>query len=168
MDFALALVVLVLALAALAVPLYRARARLPILPAQNPALDDLLAERDGLYATLRDLDTDRQLDKLGQADYEALREKYMTRAAAVLAELDTLRGTGVDTARNAELEREIAALRRTPLASSASIPAGASSTLSAPLSTAAELPCPNCGRPYRPGDRFCARCGQPFDDAGGR
>lgn len=45
-------------------------------------------ERDHLYATLRELDFDRRSGKLSPADYEAMRQEYEVRAAAVLEELD--------------------------------------------------------------------------------
>jgi len=74
MDFVIALVVLAITLAALAYPLYRARPQSATLNVST--LDDLLAQRDGLYATLRDLEADRQLGKLDEADYAAARQVH--------------------------------------------------------------------------------------------
>jgi hypothetical protein len=114
-------------------------------------LDDLLAQRDGVYATLRDLELDQQLGKLDAADYTTLREKYMTRATEILQELDALRGEGDAQAASAEIEKQVAALRQK----------AERSTQNKEISKASsELHCTNCGRPYTAGDQFCARCGR--------
>lgn len=152
MEFVLAILVLALALAALAYPLYRARTQPVAITAST--LDDLLAQRDGVYATLRDLDTDRQLGKLDAADYTALREKYMARAADILREIDVLRGEGDGRAASDEIEQEVAALRK-------KAPAPVKKVQPAPKAVpeTEQLLCSNCGRPYTAGDKFCARCG---------
>lgn len=147
MDFALAILVMAAALAALAYPLYRTRQQAASLNLST--LDNLLARRDGLYATLRDLELDRQLGKLDDADYNALREKYMTQATEVMQDLDTLQGKGAAAAANATLEQEVSARRqlrdrKNPRADA---------------KTAAGF-CRNCGQSYETGDKFCAKCGQ--------
>ncbi len=153
MDFVLALFVLGSALVVLAYPLYRARAQSLIITGST--LDDLLAQRDGVYATLRDLEQDRELGKLNADDYNALREKYMARAAEILRELDMLKGEGDAQAASAELETEIAALRAYPPA-----PISAQSVPVPAPQRSADLFCTNCGRQYKQGDKFCARCGR--------
>lgn len=148
-------------------------------------LDDLLAQRDGVYATLRDLELDRQLGKLDGADHDALREKYMARASEILRELDRLRGEGGGAA-NAAIEQEVAALRKS--VGKGSAPGGkderretktnrrgaladsaaqherregsnVTSQTSTGKRSGEERFCANCGRPYTAGDKFCARCG---------
>lgn len=145
MDFLLAFAVLIAALAVLAYPLYRAQ-RQPV-RINASTLDNLLAERDGIYATLRDLETDKELGKLDDADYNALREKYMTQAAAVLQELDLLRGQGSAAAASAEIETQVAALRKSPVTKRTSARASSGRH------------CKNCGRACDEGDKFCAKCG---------
>jgi hypothetical protein len=152
MDFVLALFVLASALAVLAYPLYRARTQPVTVNAST--LDDLLSQRDGVYATLRDLEQDKELGKLDAADYDALHEKYIARAAEILQELDALRGEGDAKAASEEIEAEVVAMRKRAPASA----------LVKPLPTAkpakeAELFCTNCGRQHKPGDKFCAKCG---------
>jgi hypothetical protein len=145
MDFVIALLVLAAALAVLAYPLYRAQQQPPAWNAST--LDQLLAQRDGVYATLRDLELDKQLGKLDDADYHALREKYMTQATELLQQLDILQGRGSAAAASDAIEQEIAALR--------------SKTSNAKTTTPQKaMRCANCGRPYKAGDRFCARCGR--------
>jgi hypothetical protein len=142
MDILLGFLLLAAVLAVLAYPLLQARSRSAIF--SGGALNDLLAQRDGLYATLRDLDLDFELGKLDGSDYHARRETYLGRASLALQQLDLLRGAnGEDSTRSEEIEREVAALRRPPAGG-----AGRST-----------LACPNCGRVYNEGDRFCGRCG---------
>ncbi len=158
MEFILALILLAAVFAALAFPFYRPRARAVV--AFSGTLNDLLAQRDGVYATLRDLDLDYQLGKLDATDYQARREKYLTRAAVLLQQLDALRGA--DAAHrdlSEEIEREVAALRRSPKTNDQRRKTGngRSSSVLRPRSSVA---CSNCGRPYASGDRYCAKCGQ--------
>ena len=110
MDFVLTILVLVVTLAALAYPLYRFQTRAAAVNAST--LDDLLAQRDGVYATFRDLELDQQLGKLDSSDYDTLRERYMLHATEILQELDVLRGQGTGQAASAEIEQEVAALRK--------------------------------------------------------
>jgi hypothetical protein len=155
LDIVITLLVLALALAALAYPLYRARTQ--AVPVSASTLDDLLAQRDGVYATLRDLELDQQLNKLDAADYTSLREKYMARATEILLELDALRGEGGAKEASDEIEREVAALRG---GRSASLPGSKDQPTAEPSRRTSESKCPNCGRPYNIGDKFCARCGR--------
>jgi hypothetical protein len=160
MEFILAILVLALAIVALAYPLYRAQAQLSLSGAAT--LDDLLAERDGVYATLRDLELDKELGKLDEADYTALRDKYMIRAGEILRELDALRGEGEGKEASAEIEREVAALRKGTAneAVQATVEQEGSVKVASDVKREqVELRCANCGRPYHVGDKFCARCG---------
>ncbi len=144
MEILVAAVVLALAFAALAWPLYAGRPR--ALGVGSNAAGELMAQRDGAYAMLRDLDQDHELGKLDDADYAARREKYLARAAKVLQELDTLRAQDRSaSARSDEIEQEVAALRKARGRSAAGNEAGK---------------CRKCGQPYKEGDRYCAKCGQ--------
>jgi zinc-ribbon domain len=136
------LIVLAAVLVVLAYPLYLSRPR--AVASSSGAVNDLLAQRDGLYATLRDLDLDFELGKLDGTDYHSRREKYLGRASLVLQQLDRARAaTGQDGGMSDEIEREVAALRR------------AQGMATGPSTHT----CPNCGRVYNEGDRFCGRCG---------
>lgn len=166
MDIVIAVLVLAAALAALAYPMYSAWTQAVTLDAST--LDDLLAQRDGVYATLRDLELDRELGKLDANDYESLRERYMTRATQILQQLDALRGEGATREASVEIEKEVAALRR-PTTDDEPRTTTVDRVTEKPVPTAIaeakppELQCANCGRPYRAGDKFCAQCGQPLD-----
>lgn len=162
MDFVIVVLVLVAALVALAYPLYRAQTQGSGLDAST--LDDVLAQRDGVYATLRDLELDKELGKLDAADYDALREKYMTRATEILQTLDALRGEGSGQQASAEIEREVAAMRKgTTDRKSPTVKETEPPKLepgNADKREASDLFCTNCGRKYKLGDQFCARCGR--------
>ncbi len=147
MDFVIALVVLAITLAALAYPLYRARPQSATLNVST--LDDLLAQRDGLYATLRDLEADRQLGKLDEADYAARRAKYMAQASQVLQALDVVQGKGAATDAGARLEQEVRAQRKTTDRHAARTKDKAAGGF-----------CRHCGKALDAGDKFCAKCGR--------
>lgn len=153
LEFVIAAVLLILVLSALAYPLVRARRREVFAWGGAETLDDLLAQRDGLYASLRDLDQDLALGKLDTPDYERLKSRYMTRAAETLSRLDTIQ---VETQRtddelNKSIESQVLAMRGKAKARPRS---------SADTSHAAGL-CRNCGAPFQAGDKFCGRCGEP-------
>jgi hypothetical protein len=57
---------------------------------ERNALDPLVTERESAYQAIRDLDFDFQLGKLSATDYETLRERQKSHAAAVLQEIDAL------------------------------------------------------------------------------
>jgi len=140
--------------------------------------DKLLAERDALYTTIRDLDFDFQTGKLLEADYRVTREKYTTRGVEILKELDTL---GLDRQlRTADSRRRQAAAideveaavqakrkRKSQVAGrmaeeddiEAAIRTRRQTKISNQQSTASYQACPSCGAPFDPADRFCAKCG---------
>ncbi len=176
-EILVAIVLLAAVFAVLAYPLYQSRPQLEF--ANAGTLNDLLAQRDGVYATLRDLDLDYQLGKLDAADYQARRERYLARASVLLQQLDALRGA--DAAHrdlSDEIEREVAVLRRQTASSGSQraeskrqpakrMPAAANGRRPgvAPAVAASEKEeeevsfCTNCGRARKPGERYCAKCG---------
>ena len=142
MEILVALVILLLAFVVMGYPLYAARPRAWASPSSG--LGDLIAQRDGIYATLRDLDLDYQLGKLDDADYRERREKHLARAAGVLKRLDVWRDQSPNAVGDAELEREIAAFRQVKPSANGN---GRSRY------------CSNCGHPAGSDDRFCGKCG---------
>ncbi len=86
----------VIALPALAIvlwPLLRGRTDGASLPAERAGDDrrlELDEEKSALYRALRELQFDHDAGHLSDPDYESLRERYETRAAAVITELDAL------------------------------------------------------------------------------
>ncbi len=56
----------------------------------NGERERLIAQRDAIYATIRDLDFDYRTGKLTDEDYHAQREAWMARGVDVLKALDAL------------------------------------------------------------------------------
>ena len=87
-----------IALPALAIVLWpllrRAPADLPAGPerAGHDRRLELHEEKTALYRALRELQFDHEAGHLSDADYEGLRQRYETRAAALITELDALGG----------------------------------------------------------------------------
>lgn len=158
-------VVLTMATFAIVVyPFFRQRSRVVDL-VDNKELRELRSKRDTAYSMLKELEFDYHSGILTEEDYRDLEEKYKTKAIAILGELDAsetgtegedeiekqvrkLRRAKVqprpqvsqrakrDTAVEAEVEREILALRQQK-----------------------GRFCTQCGTRYEEGDRFCSNCG---------
>ena len=141
----------------IAIPLFSSSRKLVI--DQPTALETLLSQRDAAYDALRDLDLDFQTGKLSETDYNALREKYKSRAAIILQQIDAAQRQQSET-----LEKEIAEMR-------AAKHAQAIATEPEPDDLEKEIAkrrgkhlasnnaCQNCGAPLKPQDQFCAKCG---------
>ncbi|MBI5652077.1 MAG: zinc ribbon domain-containing protein [Chloroflexi bacterium] len=169
MEFILIALLIIAVVAVVAHPLVFAR-RGKIYRDSN-ALDALTAQREAAYDALRDLDFDYQLGKLSQSDYAALREKYKTRAALILQQIDAT-GNGADA--DAQIEEQIAQMRRAKsdvieteiarrrAAKSIAKQDDIETEIARRRAAKSKLLCANCGTPYRVGDQFCAKCGNPL------
>jgi hypothetical protein len=110
-------------------------------------LGDLIDRRDSIYQAIKELEFDYQVGKVSEVDYQAFDAQLKTQAVAVLKEMDALQAAEVDAALDAQIEAEIAALRRNGHARANLEPSPAVAF------------CPQCGRQARSGDRFCGSCG---------
>ena len=87
-----------IALPALAIVLWpllrRPATDLPAVPerARHDRRLELDEEKTALYRALRELQFDHEAGHLSDPDYESLRQRYETRAAALITELDALVG----------------------------------------------------------------------------
>ena len=99
-QLALIVAVVLPALAIVLWPLLHARAEEALPASPSRTADDRRLELDeekaALYRALRELDFDHEAGHLSDADYQSLRERYETRAATLITELDAL-GPGVRT-----------------------------------------------------------------------
>lgn len=161
MALVVALALTVAAFIYVVYPLYRGRIQRAV--PESPELKELAARRDAIYASIKELQFDKELGNLSDQDYQELAEKYKHKAASVLKELDA---TGERAPLEKRLEKEIRAVRQTRKVAGASFTcrhcgheerAGARfcSQCGQPLA----LLCPRCETPYTPEDRFCASCG---------
>jgi hypothetical protein len=174
MDIVVALIglAIVMIVAACVAQPFVARTRVKVSVEESPR-DKLLAERAALYTTIRDLDFDFQTGKLLEADYRAMREKYMARGVEILKELDALPelrrepGAGGRKPEAAEeIEAAVRAKRGTRMQPhpveddiEAAIRSRRKSAVRHQPSAINILKCPSCDRPVDPTDRFCAKCG---------
>jgi ribosomal protein L32 len=149
---------------------------------QESPRDKLLAERDALYTTIRDLDLDFQTGKLVEADYRVIRETYTARGVEILKELDALGAdrrlrlkpeTADRSRRQAaaidEIEAAVQARRKGKSQAAgrmaeedeieAAIRARRQTKISDQQSPISNQACPSCGTLFDPADRFCAKCG---------
>jgi len=152
---------------------------------QNNQIDHersaLLAERDRLINTLKELEFDHELGKIPQEDYPEQRARLMQHGADLLRQLDTLESADSQGSFEERLESAIA-VRRSE-AALASAQAGnhwngsssrvAGSVVAAPDDDLEVLLagrrrarqdkaagfCPKCGGPLQKSDRFCPKCG---------
>ncbi len=116
MEFILIAILVVGVIAFIASPLRRGAVPLPLASTREEqsqssnALETLIAQRDSMYAAIRDLDFDFQLGKLSPGDYQTLRERYKARAASVLQQIDAIDGKG-DVSADARIEEQVTRLR---------------------------------------------------------
>ena len=95
-------------------PLFRGRAADAIATAEHPRDDrrlELEEEKTALYRALRELEFDHEAGHLSDADYEGLRERYETRAAALITDLDALGPAPAPRAKRAAAAAEPAPAR---------------------------------------------------------
>lgn len=146
---------------------------------EDSALDSLVAQRDGVYAAIREIEFDRQIGNLSEGDYHDLRDRYKAKALATLKSIHDLEVAAAAAPRaqahdvpedNAEVEDEIEAAvrqrrgrRQTGPIPSACPVCGTDGEPGANFCSGCGSPvearCENCGEPHSPADKFCADCG---------
>lgn len=112
----------------------------------DPALAELLSQRDATYRAIKEIELDRQIGNLSEEDYADLRERYKLKALGLLKAIEEHAGragaapggAGQTPAEADAIELAIAKRR----------------------ARKAGPQCPGCGTPHEPGDRFCRSCGQ--------
>jgi hypothetical protein len=97
-------------------------------------LQDAVAQKEIALTAMVDIENERDLGKLSDADFEILRAEYEREALIALRALE-----GANNGADAELEAEIAAMR-------------------ARLGSTSRIPCPDCGTPRTLGGP-CPSCG---------
>ncbi len=83
----------------------------PLATDVNP-LKELYEQREAIYTAIRELDFDYQTGKIAEEDYRPLRDRYVAQGVEVLKRIDALTGGDGRAALEAEIERQVAALRR--------------------------------------------------------
>lgn len=134
--------------------------------AESDRLADLLARRDAIYQAIRDLDFDRETGKLTAEDHRLMRARLTAEGVAVLQELDRLLALASPEDLEAQIEREVAALRarrgreqgqRMCPECGQAVPENARFCVA--CGAMLERRCPSCSAPFEAGDRYCRACG---------
>lgn len=140
---------------------------------ENIEISELLAERERILDALAELDFDNEMDKVPDELYPLQREALIKRGAAVLKLLDerlpaanmpeTVEAVASKPAAAQRAEQAVAARRAAatddPVEALISARKIAKSPNIAKKDANGKF-CPNCGAQIKPGDRFCAVCGQ--------
>ena len=90
-----------------------------------------------IYENLRDLQFEYRMNKLSDEDYQATKQDLQRQLAAVLAEMEKVKGQG-------------------PKAPAAAVPADA------PAKARAVYMCPHCSTELSQPMKFCGECGKPI------
>jgi len=149
MIYVVVLMLILAAIAAVAWPLLNpARPSTAAEGERSPELEELAGQRDNAYQAIRELEFDHQLGNLSQQDYQSLRERYRSEAAAVLRQLEQARGPEKETvAASPVVSPRVARARKAPEAATATD----------------GRTCPACGKSVPAHDRFCWHCGTALD-----
>jgi hypothetical protein len=117
------------------------------IPKTDDALWQLELQKEGVYATIQELEFDLKMGKLSSEDYEALKRQYKYEAIDCIKAIDDLKNTKKETANMTEadletkIEQEISTMRTR---GSTDNP---------------HIFCSRCGIQSSLQDRFCFSCG---------
>ena len=88
-EILIAILLVFLALLPVIIPFFRSSEALPP-SSRDSELQELLAEKQMVYAAIKELEFDHQAGKLALDDYQQTRHSYELRAIALLKEIDGL------------------------------------------------------------------------------
>ncbi len=131
---------------------------LEALAAQHRDVDTLGEQKRRVLRALKDLEGERSLGKIDEADYEAIAMQYREEAKALMREMD--RNAAPALAEAERIAREYLAAQGLGPGG----PKGASLDKAAPAplastSTRERLACPGCATSNEPDAAFCKKCG---------
>ncbi len=117
----------------------------------DPNLENLLSAREATYSAIKDLEADHAQGKLSDADYQTLRDKYETKALAILQQLDGLEASIATKPQPVAAANGKCAHCGEPFDSHDKFCRRCGASL---------VPtCLSCGESIKAGAKFCARCG---------
>ncbi len=130
----------------------------------------LEARRESLYTQIKELDLDHATGKVNEEDYTRLRAELVGQAAEVLRQIDGIVPTAIGPAPavvrsgDDDLEALIAARRKTrsapaPKTAEADVEAAIAARRKKAATESVARTCPQCGKPVKADDAFCAKCG---------
>jgi hypothetical protein len=136
-------------------------------------ISTLLAERDQVVATLKELDDDYNLGKIPTEIYPTQRHALLQNGADILRQIDSYQMTSATGTAEDRLEAAIVARRLTSDGAQNSIKKNGNAVPPVPdddleqkIASHRRLRqgkaggfCPKCGKPVQEVDRFCPKCG---------
>lgn len=146
--------------------------RLATISQSGQDISNLLAERDHIIASIRELDDDYNLGKILTDDYPVQRLALLQNGADILQRIDNFQGNLTNLEADDHLEATILAHHQN-LEAPPSAKKNGNSVAPVPdddleqriasrrrsMDGKAGGFCPKCGRPVQAADRFCPRCG---------
>jgi hypothetical protein len=125
----------------------------------------LTERKEQLYATILELEFDRELGKLPDEDFQRMRDELEEEALEVIHMLDQLNGRTDSDSVERRIEEELAQIQAQNPQESVVVQAEIPATEAAvPLHT--PMPqsnfCGQCGAKRQTEDRFCPQCGKAF------
>ncbi len=141
----------------------------PLLTLRNASAGSVgvrqLSERkEQLYASILELEFDRELGKLPESDFQRMRSELESQALAIIEQIEQIEEPTARDELEQRIEREIAALLSDDDPSPQPMPQPPASQPSAPAITTKF--CGQCGTARRDAaDRFCTQCGKAFEEA---
>ncbi len=119
---------------------------------------ELLAERNRVYAAIRQLDFDHSTNKIADEDYMAQRHELVAQGVEALKQLDTLPPASEAPADD-PVEAAVLAVRLGKPLAKVPTPARKAKAKGKSRDAGRTMFCPRCGKPVVQGDLFCGSCG---------
>lgn len=130
-------------------------------------LEEYQARYQATLASIKDLMFDHEMGKVFEADYQLLLNKAKLEAAGYRKEIERLDSDTetVDAALNTHIETLVSQLRGNTANGHSELRQAVDAEIellkqATPSLQGSGPTCPNCGRPFQPGDAFCVGCGQ--------
>ena len=114
---------------------------------EDERLSELIVRKDAVLLSIKELEFDHRTGKLSQDDFDLFNHRLRQQAVGLLRQIER---RSPDLAQlDAQVEKEIAAMRATVSVAEDVDPAPSSETIA----------CPTCHNPVTSTDNFCAKCG---------
>ena len=163
LSIALAVVISLAALAFVLWPILR-RGAAPVL-VEDDRLTDLLARKDAVLASIKELEFDYHVGKVSEEDLALFNERLRRQAIGLMKQIEKV--APVTSRLDDQLEREIAKSRKTRDPRESRPAQGAVLASNRPSKRVVQVTptgdfCVNCGQPIDPTHKFCGHCGTPI------
>jgi zinc-ribbon domain len=148
------------------------RSQASVILSTNQDISNLLAERDHIIASIKELDDDYNLGKIPTNDYPTQRLALLHTGADILQRIDEFQAKPKERGAMDDLESAISTYRpnletnHSPKKNGNAVPPVPDDALEQRIASRRRSRdgkpggfCPKCGRPVQAQDRFCPHCG---------